>query len=74
MDIFDSVGSNIRIDSRAEEVLRVTPRHNDAINEEWISDKVRFNYDGYYQQRIDKPYIKKNGKLEQSSWERHLKS
>ncbi len=74
IDIFDSVGSNIRIDSRAEEVLRVTPRHNDAINEEWISDKVRFNYDGYYQQRIDTPYIKKNGKLEQSTWDEAFNS
>ena len=68
IDIFDSVGSNIRIDSRAEEVLRVTPRHNDFINEEWISDKVRFNYDGYYQQRIDNPFLKKNNKLEKASW------
>ena len=54
--------------------MRVTPRHNDAINEEWISDKVRFNYDGYYQQRIDTPYIKKNGKLEQSTWDEAFNS
>ena len=73
IDIFDSVGSNIRVDSRAEEILRVTPRTNEFINEEWISDKVRFNYDGYYQQRIDTPYIKKNQKLSSSSWEESLK-
>ena len=73
IDIFDSVGSNIRIDSRAEEILRVTPRTNEDINEEWISDKVRFNYDGYYQQRIDTPYLRKNQKLENSSWEESLK-
>jgi NADH-quinone oxidoreductase subunit G len=73
IDIFDSVGSNIRVDSRAEEILRVTPRTNEFINEEWISDKVRFNYDGYYQQRIDIPYIKKNQKLSSSSWEESLK-
>ena len=73
IDIFDSVGSNIRVDSRAEEILRVTPRTNELINEEWISDKVRFNYDGYYQQRIDIPYIKKNQKLSSSSWEESLK-
>ena len=73
IDIFDSVGSNIRIDSRAEEILRVTPRTNEDINEEWISDKVRFNYDGYYQQRIDTPYIRKNQKLEISNWEESLK-
>ena len=73
IDIFDCVGSNIRVDSRAEEILRVTPRTNEFINEEWISDKVRFNYDGYYQQRIDIPYIKKNQKLSSSSWEESLK-
>ncbi len=73
IDIFDSVGSNIRIDSRAEEILRVTPRTNENINEEWISDKVRFNYDGYYQQRIDTPYIRKNQRLEISNWDETLK-
>ena len=73
IDIFDSVGSNIRIDSRAQEILRVTPRVNESINEEWITDKVRFNYDGYYQQRIDKPYIKKSSKLEPSSWSDAIK-
>ena len=74
IDIFDSVGSNIRIDSRAQEILRVTPRANEYINEEWITDKVRFNYDGYYQQRIDSPYIKKNNKLEPTSWADVLKT
>ena len=74
IDIFDAIGSNIRIDSRAQEILRVTPRANDLINEEWITDKVRFNYDGYYQQRIDHPYIRKNGKLEPVSWPDTLKS
>ena len=74
IDIFDAIGSNIRIDSRAQEILRVTPRANNLINEEWITDKVRFNYDGYYQQRIDQPYIRKNGKLEPVSWPDALKS
>ena len=74
IDIFDAVGSNIRIDSRAEEILRVTPRANDLINEEWITDKVRFNYDGYYQQRIDQPYIRKNGTLEPVTWSDAIKS
>ena len=73
IDIFDSVGSNIRIDSRAQEILRVTPRSNENINEEWITDKVRFNYDGYYQQRIDNPYVKTNNKLEPATWEEALK-
>src|SRR5210317_453413 len=74
VDIFDAVGSNIRIDSRAEEILRFTPRANDLINEEWITDKVRFNYDGYYQQRIDQPYIRKNGTLEPVTWSDAIKS
>ena len=74
IDIFDAVGSNIRIDSRAQEILRVTPRANDLINEEWITDKVRFNYDGYYQQRIDQPYIRKNRTLEPVSWSDAIKS
>ena len=69
IDIFDGVGSNIRIDSRAEEILRITPRVNEDVNEEWITDKVRFNYDAYYNQRIDKPYIKKGSKLVVSDWE-----
>ncbi len=73
IDVFDSVGSNIRIDSRAQEILRVTPRSNESINEEWITDKVRFNYDGYYQQRIDIPYIKQNNKLVASSWTEVIK-
>ena len=68
IDIFDGVGSNIRIDSRAEEILRITPRVNEDVNEEWITDKVRFNYDAYYNQRIDKPYIKKGSKLIESNW------
>ncbi len=72
IDIFDGVGSNIRIDSRAEEILRITPRVNEDINEEWITDKVRFNYDAYYNQRIDKPYIKKGSKLLASNWEESL--
>ena len=74
IDIFDAVGSNIRIDSRAQEILRVTPRANDLINEEWITDKVRFNYDGYYQQRIDQPYIRKNGTLDPVTWTDAIKS
>ena len=72
IDIFDGVGSNIRIDSRAEEILRITPRVNEEVNEEWITDKVRFNYDAYYNQRIDKPYIRKGAKLTESNWDEVL--
>ena len=63
IDVMDAVGSNIRIDSRGLEVMRILPRLNEEINEEWISDKTRFCYDGLKYQRLDKPYVKKHGKL-----------
>lgn len=63
IDIMDAVGSNIRIDSRGVEVMRILPRLNEEINEEWLSDKARFCYDGLKYQRLDKAYIKENGKL-----------
>ncbi len=68
IDVMDAVGSNIRIDSRDGQVMRILPIINDDINEEWISDKTRFHYDGLKRQRLDKPYIRKNGKLTQASW------
>ncbi len=69
IDIMDGVGSNIRIDSRGLEVMRILPNANEDINEEWISDKARFCYDGLKYQRLDKPYIKIDGKLQSSSFE-----
>ena len=69
IDVMDSIGSNIRIDTRGTEVQRILPRLNEEINEEWISDKARFSYDGLKTQRIDRPYVRYNGKLEPSSWE-----
>lgn len=69
IDIMDALGSNIRIDSRGKEVMRILPRENNEINEEWISDKARFSYDGLKYQRLDTPYIKKNGKLEKVNWQ-----
>ncbi len=63
IDIHDALGSNIRVDSRAGEVVRILPRLNEAINEEWISDKARFAYDGLALQRIDRPYLRKGGKF-----------
>jgi NADH-quinone oxidoreductase subunit G len=63
IDVMDAVGSNIRIDSRGTEVMRILPRLNEEINEEWISDKTRFCYDGLKYQRLDKSYVKKDGKL-----------
>ena len=68
IDVLDAVGSNIRVDSRQGAVLRVLPRNNDDVNEEWISDKTRFACDGLRSQRLDRPYIRKNGKLEAASW------
>ena len=68
IDVMDAMGSNIRIDARGMEVMRILPNANEAINEEWISDKARFSYDGLKVQRIDSPYIKINGKLTKSDW------
>jgi NADH-quinone oxidoreductase subunit G len=68
IDVFDALGSNIRIDSRGGEVLRVLPRLNDDVNEEWISDKSRFAIDGLKHRRLDRPWIRKEGKLVPASW------
>jgi NADH-quinone oxidoreductase subunit G len=69
IDVLDAVGSNIRVDSRSGEVLRVLPRVNEDVNEEWISDKTRFAIDGLKRQRLDRPYIRNAaGKLEAKSW------
>jgi len=69
IDVLDAVGSHIRIDSRDQEVMRILPRMNDAINEEWISDKTRFAFDGLKYQRLDRPYVRKEGRLQAVSWE-----
>lgn len=68
IDVMDAVGSNIRVDARGNEVMRFLPRLNEAINEEWISDKTRYVYDGLTKRRLDKPYVRKDGKLEPVSW------
>jgi NADH-quinone oxidoreductase subunit G len=69
IDVMDAVGSNIRVDSRSGEVLRVLPRVNEDVNEEWISDKARFAIDGLKRQRLDRPYIRgADGKLKPASW------
>ena len=69
IDVMDAVGSNIRVDTYGWEVKRILPRLNNEINEEWISDKTRYACDGLLKQRLDKPYIKKDGKLLKSSWD-----
>ncbi|MGO8841053.1 MAG: NADH-quinone oxidoreductase subunit NuoG [Methyloceanibacter sp.] len=72
IDVMDALGSNIRIDSRGREVLRFLPRVNDAINEEWISDKTRHVWDGLRLQRLDRPYVRRDGRLEPASWDEVL--
>ena len=69
IDVMDAVGSNIRIDTKGWEVKRILPRINDDINEEWISDKTRYACDGLLNNRIDQPYIRKNGKLVLATWD-----
>lgn len=69
IDVHDACGSNIRIDVRGREVVRILPVLNEQINEEWIGDKTRFSYDGLLQQRLDRPYVKINGQFEEVSWD-----
>jgi len=68
VDVMDAVGSNIRIDTRGREVMRVLPRLNEDVNEEWISDKTRYIWDGLKTQRLDRPYVRVGGKLKAASW------
>src|SRR5262245_57639968 len=69
VDVMDALGSAIRVDARGREVLRILPRENDAINEEWISDKTRHVWDGLRTQRLDRPYVRRHGRLEPVSWD-----
>jgi NADH-quinone oxidoreductase subunit G len=68
IDVLDAVGSSIRVDTRGNEVMRVLPRLNEAVNEEWISDKTRFACDGLRRQRLDRPYVRRDGKLQPATW------
>ncbi len=68
IDVMDALGSAIRVDTRGREVMRVMPRVNESINEEWISDKSRFIWDGLKTQRLDKPYVRKDGRLQPATW------
>ncbi|MEL7543926.1 MAG: molybdopterin-dependent oxidoreductase, partial [Pseudomonadota bacterium] len=69
IDVMDAVGSAIRVDSRGREVLRIMPRINDLVNEEWISDKTRFIWDGLKTQRLDRPYLRRDGTLQPATWD-----
>ena len=68
VDVMDAIGSNIRVESRGGQVLRVLPVLNEDINEEWISDKTRFACDGLTRQRLDKPYVRRGGRLQPATW------
>src|SRR5271170_7363770 len=72
VDVLDAVGSNIRIDARGAQVLRVLPRLNEEINEEWIADKTRFAHDGLVRRRLDRPYIRRGGRLVEAEWREAL--
>jgi len=69
VDVMDGIGSSIRVDTRGREVMRILPRVNEAVNEEWISDKTRHVVDGLRTQRLDRPYIRENGQLRAASWQ-----
>ncbi len=72
IDVMDALGSNIRVDTKGREVMRFLPRNHDGVNEEWISDKTRFVWDGLRRQRLDRPYVRENGKLRPASWPKAL--
>ena len=68
IDVMDALGSSIRVDTKGREVMRILPRNHDGVNEEWISDKTRYIWDGLRRQRLDTPYIREAGKLRKASW------
>jgi NADH-quinone oxidoreductase subunit G len=68
IDVMDALGSSIRVDTKGREVMRILPRNHDGVNEEWISDKTRFIWDGLRRQRLDVPYIREGGKLRRATW------
>ncbi len=74
VDVMDAMGAAIRVDARGPTVMRILPRVNEEINEEWISDKTRFVWDGLGRQRLDKPYVRENGSLKAATWDEALKS
>ncbi len=72
VDVMDALGSSIRVDTRGREVMRILPREHAGVNEEWISDKTRFVWDGLKRQRLDRPYLRKEGRLVPVGWEEAL--
>ncbi len=72
IDVMDALGSNIRVDTKGREVMRILPRNHDGVNEEWLSDKSRYVWDGLKRQRLDRPYIRENGRLRPANWDEAL--
>ncbi|MBP1805882.1 NADH-quinone oxidoreductase subunit NuoG [Rubellimicrobium aerolatum] len=68
IDVMDALGSSIRVDSKGREVMRILPRNHDGVNEEWLSDKARFVWDGLRRQRLDTPYVREGGRLRKATW------
>ncbi|MEM9783673.1 MAG: molybdopterin-dependent oxidoreductase, partial [Pseudomonadota bacterium] len=69
IDAMDALGAAIRIDTKGREVMRILPRNNDDVNEEWLGDRTRYCWDGLRRQRLDRPYVRRDGKLKQASWD-----
>jgi NADH-quinone oxidoreductase subunit G len=74
IDVQDATGTNIRVDTRGPEVLRILPRVNDAVNEEWMADRGRFSFDALKRKRLDRPWLRVDGKLRQASWPEALEA
>src|SRR5205085_40801 len=72
IDVMDAVGSNIRLDVRQRQVMRILPRVNEDVNEEWISDKTRHHVDALVRNRLDRPWVREKGKLREASWQEAL--
>jgi NADH-quinone oxidoreductase subunit G len=68
IDVMDGLGSNIRVDAKGREVMRILPRNNDGVNEEWLADRSRFIWDGLKRQRLDRPFVRKDGRLQPATW------
>ncbi len=73
VDVMDALGSSIRVDAKGREVMRILPRNHDGVNEEWISDKTRFCWDGLRRQRLDTPYLREDGRLRKATWDEALR-
>jgi NADH-quinone oxidoreductase subunit G len=74
VDVMDALGSSIRVDAKGREVMRILPLNHDGVNEEWISDKTRFAWDGLRRQRLDSPYLREDGKLRKATWDEALRA